>query len=82
LIAAALLEPDSGSVSFDGRDISHLSARESARYRRDNVGFVFQSFHLLAGATAVDNAALKLMATGPSLYEAKQTVRPWLQRVG
>jgi putative ABC transport system ATP-binding protein len=82
LIAAALLEPDSGSVSFDGREISHLSARESARYRRDDVGFVFQSFHLLAGATAVDNAALKLMATGPSLHEAKQAARPWLERVG
>jgi putative ABC transport system ATP-binding protein len=82
LIAAALLEPDSGSVSFDGQEISGLSARESARYRRDDVGFVFQSFHLLAGATALDNAAMKLMATGPSLREAKQMVRPWLEQVG
>ncbi|HEY5194312.1 MAG TPA: ABC transporter ATP-binding protein [Solirubrobacteraceae bacterium] len=82
LIAAALLEPDSGSVSFDGREISHLSARESAHYRRDDVGFVFQSFHLLAGATTLNNAALKLMAGGSSLREAKQIVRPWLERVG
>ena len=82
LIAAALLEPDSGSVLFDGQEISRLSARESARYRRDDVGFVFQSFHLLAGATTVDNAAIKLMAGGPSLREAKRTVRPWLERVG
>jgi putative ABC transport system ATP-binding protein len=82
LIAAALLEPDSGSVSFAGREISRLSARESARYRRDEVGFVFQSFHLLAGASTLNNAALKLMAGGPSLREARQTVRPWLERVG
>jgi putative ABC transport system ATP-binding protein len=82
LIAAALLEPDSGSVLFDGRDISHLSARESARYRRDDVGFVFQSFHLLAGATALNNAALKLMAGGANFREAKQIVRPWLERMG
>lgn len=82
LIAAALLELDSGSVSFAGRDISRLSARASAHYRRDEVGFVFQSFHLLAGASTINNAALKLMAGGPSLREAKEIVRPWLERVG
>lgn len=82
LIAAALLEPDSGRVFFEGRDISSLSAREGARYRREEVGFVFQSFHLLAGATTLNNAALKLMAGGPSLHEAQEAVRPWLERVG
>jgi putative ABC transport system ATP-binding protein len=82
LIAASLLAPDAGEVCFDGKDISHLSAREGARYRREEVGFVFQSFHLLAGATTLNNAALKLMASGPSLREAQQTVRPWLDRVG
>jgi putative ABC transport system ATP-binding protein len=82
LIAASLLGPDKGSVTFDGKDISHLSARDGARYRREDVGFVFQSFHLLAGATTLDNAALKLMATGPSLREAQEAVRPWLERVG
>jgi putative ABC transport system ATP-binding protein len=82
LIAAALLEPDSGQVLFGGREISSLSAREGARYRREQVGFVFQSFHLLAGATTLNNAALKLMAGGPSLHEAQAAVRPWLERVG
>ncbi len=82
LIAAGLLDPDKGSVSFDGKEISRLSARDSARYRREDVGFVFQSFHLLAGATTLNNAALKLMAGGPNLREAQQTVRPWLDRVG
>ena len=82
LIAAALLEPDSGRVLFEERDISSLSAREGARYRREEVGFVFQSFHLLAGATTLNNAALKLMAGGPSLHEAQEAVRPWLERVG
>lgn len=82
LIAAGLLHPDSGSVLFDGREISKLSARDAARYRREDVGFVFQSFHLLAGASAVNNAALKLLSRGISLREAKQTVVPWLERVG
>lgn len=82
LIAAGLLEPDSGGVWFGGREISGLSTRESAHYRRNEVGFVFQSFHLLAGATTINNAALKLMAGGSSLREATRTVRPWLERVG
>ncbi len=82
LIAAALLEPDSGSVSFGSREISRLSSRESARYRREDVGFVFQSFHLLAGASTLNNATLKLMAGGLSPREAKKIVRPWLERVG
>jgi putative ABC transport system ATP-binding protein len=82
LIVAGLLAPDSGSVLFDGREISKLSVRDGARYRREDVGFVFQSFHLLAGASAVNNAALKLMSGGLSLREARQAVVPWLQRVG
>lgn len=82
LIAAALLAPDSGEVLFEGTDVSHLGARESARYRRREVGFVFQSFHLLAGASALNNAALRLLCDGYSLADARREVRPWLERVG
>jgi putative ABC transport system ATP-binding protein len=82
LIAAALLEPDSGSVVFAGRDTTKFSAKASAQFRRDDVGLVFQSFHLLPGASAINNAAMGLMCSGPSLREAKEAVRPWLQRVG
>ena len=81
-LAAGLLIPDDGRVLFDGRDISGLSANKSAVYRRQDVGVVFQSFHLIAGASALENAALKLIADGFSLQEAKQRARPWLDRVG
>ena len=82
LMAAGLMEPDAGRILFDGRDISRLSARDSAVYRRREVGFVFQSFHLIPGATAIDNAALKLLADGFSLAAARVEARPWLARVG
>jgi putative ABC transport system ATP-binding protein len=82
LLASGLMVPDSGSVLFDGRDIALLSSRESARYRRHDIGFVFQAFHLMAGASALDNAALKLLADGFSLGEARRQARPWLERVG
>jgi putative ABC transport system ATP-binding protein len=82
LLTAALLALDSGSVLFDDRPVTHLSERERARYRREDVGFIFQSFHLMAGASALDNAALKLVATGASMIEARRLARPWLERVG
>ncbi|HEV3071282.1 MAG TPA: ABC transporter ATP-binding protein [Solirubrobacteraceae bacterium] len=82
LMAAGLMEPDAGRVLFAGRDISRLSARDSSVYRRREVGFVFQAFHLIAGASAIDNAALKLLADGFSLAQARREARPWLERVG
>ncbi len=82
LLAAGLMAPDAGKVTFGGRDIAGLSAAESAVYRRREVGFVFQAFHLIPGAPAVDNAALKLLADGFSLAQARREARPWLRRVG
>jgi len=81
-MVAALFAPDSGSIVFDGRDIAKLSARESARYRRRDVGFISQEFHLIPGATALDNAMIKLPALGLDLREARARTRPWLARVG
>jgi putative ABC transport system ATP-binding protein len=82
LLAAGLLSPDGGSVLFEGVDVTKLAARASARYRREEIGFVFQAFHLIAGACALDNAALKLLAAGSSLGDARSKARPWLERVG
>jgi putative ABC transport system ATP-binding protein len=82
LLAAGLMTPDAGKVMFGGRDVASLSAGESAIYRRREVGFVFQSFHLIPGAPAIDNAALKLIADGFSMAQARREARPWLARVG
>jgi putative ABC transport system ATP-binding protein len=82
LLTAGLLTPDRGSVLFDGRDVTRLAAGEGARYRRRDVGFVFQAFHLMPGASALDNAALKLVGDGWTLRDARRATRPWLARVG
>jgi len=82
LLAAALMRPDRGAACFGGRDLGQLSAREAARYRRSDVGFVFQSFHLMPAASALDNAALKLLSEGLSLAVAQRRAQPWLERVG
>lgn len=82
LMAAGLLAPDGGSILFDGRDVAGRTPQESALYRRREVGFVFQAFHLMPGARALENAALKLLSDGFTLEEACQAARPWLERVG
>jgi putative ABC transport system ATP-binding protein len=81
-LTSGLLAPDAGTVEFDGRDIAQMSAQDSATYRLREVGLVFQSFHLIAGASALENAAVKLLADGFSLRDAKRRARPWLERVG
>jgi putative ABC transport system ATP-binding protein len=82
LLAASLLAPDAGSILFDDRDIGVISRKESILYRRHDVGLVFQSFSLTPGATAAENAGLKLQADGWTMDEACDAARPWLERVG
>jgi putative ABC transport system ATP-binding protein len=82
LMSAALTPPDRGSIRFDGRVIGELSERESALYRRRDVGFVFQSFHLMPHTSALDNATIKLTGAGYTLREGRVLARPWLERVG
>jgi putative ABC transport system ATP-binding protein len=82
MLAAALMVPDAGVVRFEGQDLAALSAREAADYQRRKVGFIFQSFHLMAGVPAVENAAIKLLADRVSLSEARRAAIPWLERVG
>ena len=82
MLAAALSAPDSGSVSFDDRVLSELSERDRALYRRRDVGFVFQAFHLMPHTTALDNATIKLTGGGCTLREGRRRAMPWLERVG
>jgi putative ABC transport system ATP-binding protein len=81
MVIAGLLLPDSGSVTVNGRDVSGLSARERAHYRRSELGFIRQSLDLIPGVRADDNAALKLLATS-GRRDAQRRVAPLLERLG
>jgi len=81
-IVAALMPPDSGMVLLGGRQVSGLSAREAARYRRLQLGYVSQAPDLLPGVSALDNAALKLFALRLGTREAHRRVTPLLERLG
>jgi putative ABC transport system ATP-binding protein len=82
MMAATIKRPDAGSISFDGQELTGLTKRESAHFRLETVGIVFQSFHLMQGASALDNAALKLFGLKMRLDEAHDMARPWLERLG
>jgi putative ABC transport system ATP-binding protein len=56
--------PNSGTYLLEGRDVTTLTAEEQARVRRERIGFVFQSFHLVPRLTAAENIALPMMLAG------------------
>lgn len=80
-IVAALIRPDAGSVLVADRDVTGLDRREAARYRLQQVGFVRQLPDFVPGASAVDNAALKLF-DHLSAREARARVEPLMVRLG
>lgn len=82
LLSAAVLRPDSGEVLLNHEPISSLSSSEAARYRLDTVGFVRQSLDLIPGATALDNASIKLLGKRAGVREAQRQVEPLLDRLG
>jgi len=82
MMTAGVLRPDSGSVLVAGREISALSAGEAARYRMQELGFVRQSMALIPAASALDNAALKLLGASVSVRAARRRVEPILMRLG
>ncbi|HAU02899.1 MAG: ABC transporter ATP-binding protein [Porticoccaceae bacterium] len=79
-ILAGLDTPSSGTVMIGGQDITAMDEEGRAAVRAGHVGFVFQSFHLLPGLTALENVALPLELQGVS--DALKTAEHYLQRVG
>ena len=66
--------PDSGEYLFQGKNILQLSEPELARYRREKIGFVFQSFHLVPRLSAAENIALPLVLAGVNPSDRSQRV--------
>ncbi|MCO6429073.1 ABC transporter ATP-binding protein [Nitrosomonas communis] len=73
-IMGLLDKPDSGRYQLDGRDVTDLTETEQAQVRREKIGFVFQSFHLVPRLTAAENIELPLILTGISPAERKAQV--------
>jgi lipoprotein-releasing system ATP-binding protein len=74
--------PTSGTLQFDGRDITRLSPAQLADFRNRSIGFVFQFHHLLPEFTAVENVAVPAMIGGTPRPDAMARASKLLDRVG
>ena len=80
MVMSGLERPTSGSIMVAGRDLAGMGEDDLARFRRDHVGIVFQSFHLIPTMTALENVAVPLELAGrPDGFEAAAEA---LERVG
>jgi putative ABC transport system ATP-binding protein len=77
-----LLTPTKGEVTIQGSEIYHLNSRERARFRRENIGFIFQTFELLPYLTALENVMLPLHLAGISSKEQEEWASEALDKVG
>lgn len=66
-LLAGLDQPTSGSIILNGQDMQHLSEEQLSRFRAQNIGIIFQQFHLMSHLTALENVSLPL-----DLFKDKQ----------
>ncbi|CAH9049416.1 putative ABC transporter ATP-binding protein YknY [Pseudoalteromonas holothuriae] len=80
-IIGLLDEIDDGQYTFDGTDVSHLKESKLADLRKDNIGFIFQSFNLINELTVFENVELPLIYQGLSKGQREQSVQQILEKV-
>jgi len=81
-LLAGLDTPTEGTITIRDTDIAALSSREQTRFRRDNIGMVFQRFHLLPALTARENVALPLVQAGVARSQRRSRASELLDAVG
>ncbi|MFD7993563.1 ABC transporter ATP-binding protein [Streptomyces mexicanus] len=78
---AGIVVPDSGSITYDGRELATMSDAQRSALRRSEFGFVFQFGQLVPELTCVENVALPLRLNGTSRKEAERAALTWLERL-
>jgi macrolide transport system ATP-binding/permease protein len=80
-VLGCLDRPTNGNYRLAGSDVAQLEPDELARVRSERIGFVFQTFNLLARTTALENVELPLLYTGVTAHERRERAREALARV-
>ena len=81
-VLGCLIHPTGGSYQLEGREITTLNERERAYVRSQHLGFVFQSFQLLPGISALRNVELPSLYNQTSRHERRERAKKLLERVG
>jgi len=74
--------PTEGSIFFYDKKLSHMSNKEMSAYRRDNIGFIFQSYNLLPVYTVYENVLFPLLVMGKRESDVRKSVEDMVVRVG
>ncbi|MEU1696335.1 ABC transporter ATP-binding protein [Streptomyces hirsutus] len=78
---AGIVTPDSGSITYNGRELTAMNDSERSRLRRSEFGFVFQFGQLVPELTCVENVALPMRLNGTPRKEAERAALAWLERL-
>ncbi|MET8705094.1 ABC transporter ATP-binding protein [Streptomyces californicus] len=78
---AGIVPPDSGTITYNGREMSAMSDVQRSALRRSDFGFVFQFGRLVPELTCLENVALPLRLNGTSRKEAERTALGWMERL-
>jgi putative ABC transport system ATP-binding protein len=81
-ILGCILTADAGSLTILGQDVTQLNSKQQARFRRHQIGFVFQRFHLFRGLKAWENIRVPLDLLGYKSSVAKKRAMELLAAVG
>ncbi len=81
-IMAGLEKPTRGQVFIAGGEITAMSEKQLAVFRRQNIGFIFQSYNLMPQDTALENVAMPLIFKGVPRKEREEKAKQMLVRVG
>ncbi|WP_088893934.1 ABC transporter ATP-binding protein [Leptolyngbya ohadii] len=81
-LVSGIDQPSSGTIRINGEAITDMSERSRTLLRRDQIGFVFQFFNLIATLTVLENVTLPQELAGRSPKEAQQSAKKLLEQVG
>ena len=81
-LIGGLDEPDSGSVILSGTNIAEMSGNELSDFRRDHIGFIFQSYNLIPVLSAEENIEYIMLLQGLPPAQRKEKVQGMLEMVG
>ncbi len=81
-LMGGLDQPTSGKILFNGKSLSEMDRTELATYRRENIGFIFQSYNLLPVYTVYENVLFPLLLNDVNEADVREKVRALIDQVG
>lgn len=81
-LIGALEKPDSGNISYNGRDYSSFGRRQIVQFRCARIGFIFQAYHMFPELTVLENVLLPAMFSGSWGKKMKERAGELLENVG